>query len=359
MKTTAGLMVLLLAFSVLFFSAPIYAEEAPWYIGSEKCQECHMEQFNNWQASGHPFKLRTADKVRYTGIPLPKGYTWDDITYVIGGATKKARFIDENGFIITKAKDGSPAPTQYNIHNDTWVNYNAGKVKPYKCGPCHMTAYQAEGHQDGLPGMIGTWAEDGIGCEECHGPGSQHAYQTEPTKKTIKIDKAGISCGKCHYRGARDVPPLASKGFVRHHEQFNEIETGAHEGTDCVECHDPHKRAISVKAQCVSCHEDDVFAAFASTTHGKAGISCVDCHMPRATKSAIKSGKFAGDIRTHLMTINLDPMASMFKDGKLGGKKVTFAQGFVTSDFSCLNCHGSRDKQWAAEKGKNYHNIAK
>lgn len=340
--------------SLLFLSPTTMAEDK-WYVGSEKCVDCHIENFNDWQSSGHPYKLRKAEKVRYTGIPLPKGYKWEDITYVIGGANKKARFIDKKGFIITKAKDGSPAKTQYNLLDGSWSNYHAGEKKPYKCGPCHMTAYDKKGHQDGLPGMIGTWPESGIGCEECHGPGSTHTYMDKPDKKSIIRDTKGERCGKCHQRSGMDIPPLASKGFVRHHEQFNELNAGPHQGTDCVECHNPHKRAINVKAKCVDCHDDAKFIAQAKTVHGKSAVTCVDCHMPRATKSAIKTGKFAGDVRSHMVKINIDPEASMFKAGKLNGKNVTFTEGFVTLDFSCLNCHGSRDKMWANKNAKDYH----
>lgn len=358
MKRKAPLASSILVFALLVFSAPIFAEEAPWYIGSEKCRDCHMDQFNVWQASGHPYKLRKAEKVRYAGIPLPKGYKWEDISYVIGGANKKARFIDNKGYIITKAKDGSPAPTQYNMISGKWVNYKAGKKAPYKCGPCHMTAYKKEGHQDGLPGIIGTWAEGGVGCEECHGPGSAHAYAEEPTKETVKIDTDAQACGKCHQRSGQDIPPLASKGFIKHHEQINEINTGAHEGTDCIECHNPHERVSNVRTQCTDCHEDKPFQEYAkNTTHGKSGVTCVDCHMPHASKSAIKTGKFRGDVRSHLIKINLDPKAKMFIEGEFKGVKGTFAQGYVTSDFSCLACHGARDRTWAAENGKNYHGV--
>ena len=42
----------------------------------------------------------------------PEGYTWDDITYVIGGYNWKARFIDTEGYNITGEED---ATTQYNF----------------------------------------------------------------------------------------------------------------------------------------------------------------------------------------------------------------------------------------------------
>jgi|SaaInl8_150m_RNA_FD_contig_71_326579_length_1394_multi_7_in_0_out_0_1 hypothetical protein len=356
MKLKINFMFIIFLSLFTLFALPALADtEKPWYVGSEKCQACHAEVFNVWQASGHPYKLREAWKVRYTGIPLPKGYVWDDITYVIGGKNKKARFIDKDGFIITTAKDGSPAKTQYNMNDGSWSNYHAGEKKPYKCGPCHMTGYDKKGHQAGLPGMIGTWAEDGIGCEECHGPGSAHAYQKEPTKATIAKRTSGEMCGKCHQRGGMDIPPLASKGFVRHHEQFNEVNIGAHEGTDCVECHNPHDRAINVKTACTSCHDEKASKAYSKTRHAKAGIECVDCHMPKATKSAIKTGQFSGDVRSHMVRINVDPKATMFRPATSKGKKVTYAKGFVTLDFACLACHGSRDKEWAAKAAKNYH----
>ena len=126
----------LLVMLIVGISLPALATD---YVGSEKCFSCHAEQFNLWQASGHPWKLRKVDKARYAKLPLPPGYSWDDITYVIGGATKKARFIDKNGYIITTAKDGSEAKTQYNLEDGSWSFYHKGEKKPYKCGPCHMT----------------------------------------------------------------------------------------------------------------------------------------------------------------------------------------------------------------------------
>ncbi len=318
------------------------------YVGSNTCFDCHEAQFNDWQASGHPWKLRKAEKARYSGLPLPPGYRWEDISYVIGGATKKARFIDQKGFIITAAKDGSEARTQYNLEDGTWSFYHKGQKKPYKCGPCHMTAYSKQGHQDGLPGMIGTWQEDGIGCEECHGPGSAHV--TEPKKNKLKVDTTAESCGKCHQRGGLQPAALAKGGFIRHHEQFNELTGGAHKDLSCMECHDPHKRAILIRTGCGECHQDQT-ASYAKSLHGKSGISCIECHMARAAKSAIKTGRKAGDVRSHLFTINTDPKAEMFE--KKGDKLYT--RGYLTLDFACLNCHGSRDINWAAENVQSIH----
>ena len=279
------------------------------------------------------------------GTASAQGVQWDDISYVIGGAYKKSRYIDKKGFIITAAKDGSDLKTQFNLEDGTWSYYHKGEKKPYKCGPCHMTGYSPEGNQDGLEGMIGTWEADGIQCEECHGPGADHAASGDKSK--IKVDGSSKACGKCHIRGTASKIP-AKKGFIRHHEQYNELLASPHKTMDCVTCHDPHKRRdLGIKKSCGSCHE-----AYAKK---KLAADCKECHMPRATKSAIKKGKYEGDIRTHVFSINTDPGASMFYTEESGGKKKTYAKGFVTLDFACLSCHKNKDINWAARMAPKIH----
>jgi hypothetical protein len=322
------------------------------YVGSEKCFKCHKEQFNDWQASGHPWKLRKAEKARYAKIPLPPGYSWEDISYVIGGVNKKALYIDLEGYIITSAKDGTEARTQYNIQDGSWSFYYKGEKRPYKCGPCHMTAFSPEGRQDGRPGMIGTWTEDGIGCEECHGPGSDHIQSQD--KQNITVNRSVVLCGKCHQSGGNVLQPQAKGGFIRHHEQINELLAGSHIGMDCVLCHDPHKRAILAKIKCDICHED-IAKHFSSNVHAKTGMGCIECHMPKISKSAITVNSYTGDVRTHIFRINTNPDADMFKTIEEKGKKSTFAKGFVTLDYVCLGCHGSRDIKWASKNAKKFH----
>ncbi|WP_298039415.1 cytochrome c3 family protein [uncultured Desulfuromonas sp.] len=340
--------------AILLCAALALPATAADYVGSEKCFTCHAEQFNDWQASGHPWKLRKVEKARYAKLPLPPGYSWDDISYVIGGATKKARFIDKKGYIITTAKDGSEAKTQYNLANGSWSFYHKGEKKPYKCGPCHMTNYSADGHQDGMVGMIGTWSEDGIGCEECHGPGGEHIKK--PSKKTIAIDRGAEACGKCHQRGGMGPEPPAKGGFIRHHEQINELKAGVHKSLACIDCHNPHQRAILAKDNCAECHAAAA-KSYAASIHGKAGLGCKECHMPKATKSAIAVASYTGDVRTHLFKINVDPKAAMFKTVTEKEKTSTFAQGYLTLEYACLACHGSRDKAWAAKSAKGFHKM--
>lgn len=346
-------------YSVIVFVLICWAGSAvaAGYVGSKNCFKCHADIYNDFVVSGHSYKLREAEDVMNTPVPLPKGYAWEDISYVIGGKHKKARFIDQNGYIITAAKDGSELKTQYNLETGEWGFYHKGEKKPYNCGKCHTTGYQKEGHQDGREGLIGTWAAPGVQCEACHGPAGDHIRSEKAAKENkLSVDTSSAMCGQCHIRGGKDKIP-AKGGFIRHHEQLNELLTGPHteeNDVSCVTCHNPHRMAklkTGIKQNCSSCHED-VQQNFAKKAHGQLGIDCIECHMPRITKSAVKFSDTEGDVRTHIFKINTDPNAKMFSDD---GKYAV--GGYVTMDFSCLNCHKNKDLQWAGKYAKDMHGL--
>lgn len=346
------------------------------YIGSEACAECHQETYDVFMMSGHPYKLNPVvdgqpPKYPFTEVPEPpEGYTWDDILYVIGGYNWKARFINKDGFIITTPKDGGDAEgfvNQYNFANPIvgteagWVPYHVGDEKPYNCGTCHTTGYSPEGNQDGLPGLIGTWAEGGIMCEECHGPGSLHTQNPQGVEMKVVYDSQ--LCGQCHYRGApEDVN--ASGGFIQHHEQYEELFQSKHLAIDCVECHDPHAGVVQLRqaglpttrTSCENCHFQEA-ANQDSEAHVKQEVACIDCHMPRVTKSAVGNpDTFTGDIRTHLMAIDPNQVGQFTEDGK-------FALSQLSLDFACRSCHNPEgiatnltDDELIA-KAKGYHAV--
>lgn len=319
------------------------------YVGSPTCSGCHMDTYNTFMMSGHPWKLtRVIDgqppDYPFTEIPNPpEGYTWDDILYVIGGYNWKARFIDKQGYIITDAP-GSSGNTgylnQYNFANPDiffeagWVTYHSGEEDlPYDCGSCHTTGYSPRGNQDGLPGLIGTWAEAGIQCEACHGPGGLHVKN--PQGVQMIIDRDAAMCEKCHLRGAAGSVN-ASNGFIEHHEQYEELFQGKHITLDCVVCHDPHTGVVQLRrageqttrTQCQNCHFKE-----AKVLDHPPIAQCGDCHMPRIIKSAWGDAeKFTGDIRTHRMAIDPSLVGQFSEDGT-----IAFSQ--ISLDFACRQCH--------------------
>lgn len=367
-------------FSLLFVvhiasivSAPtLAATEA--YIGPEKCATCHRDIYDNYRQSGHPLKIQkvTAGPPVYPlatspGVPSPPaGMSWKDISYVIGGYGWKARFMDREGYILT-----GPENRQYNLANEMlgikphWTGYAAGKAprKPYTCGACHTTGWEASGedgpHQDSLPGIYGTWTSPGVTCEACHGPGAAHAANPRQAKLTVEPN-----CNACHIRG--DVTRIdASGGLVRHHEQYEDLLASPHRVQACTICHEPHLSTKygrgGFKGQnqtCITCHQNQSMITVAPQPHRV----CIDCHMPFAAKSAV-SGKAVyqggsmpvGDLRSHIVRISSDPEWSMFSDD--GNEVRTDAEGraYLTLDFTCLSCHTGKDKTWAEKNAKRIH----
>ena len=310
------------------------------FVGMQACAECHSTIVDAVEASGHPWKLNKVVNGQAPTLPgwsspvPPTGYTWDDITYVIGGFHWKARFVDSNGYIITGTT------VQYNIETDGWVGYHdteAPGTKSYDCGRCHTTGWVTfeEGgvRQDNLPGMAGAFSEPGVRCEQCHGKGSRHV-ETQ-SADDISVDTHSSLCGECHYRNANHLID-AKGGFIRHHEQYDEMLAAGHRGLECITCHDPHRSAVdgatmgAIKVECSSCH------ATQAATVNHAVTNCTVCHMPEATKSAVAENVYNGDVKTHIFAINT---AAAGKDSLMwyssGGK----ANGFVTLDFACYGCH--------------------
>jgi cytochrome c554/c'-like protein len=321
------------------------------YVGSASCKDCHEDIYNRFIDSGHPFMLRKAEVLELAGFPLPKGYTWDDMSYVIGGKTRVARYVDRQGYIVTTTKDGKPLAAQYNLAKGTWSAYHPGVKKPYDCGRCHTTGYKPSGHQLGKPGIKGTWKLEGVQCEACHGPASRHV--ADPEKHKAKVDKSATACAKCHQHGedlfaAKTIP--AKGAFIRHHVQYNELLVSAHQELDCVACHDPHaKRSLSLRTPCASCHEDIAKQYTKKSIHAKRLIGCHECHMAHTNDIAASPDSYVADVRPHLFRINTGAEYSMLtRNGK-------YAKGELSVKEACLGCHKSRSRDWAAKHATGYH----
>ncbi len=339
---------LLLAFLLL----PQAVAAAPQYVGSDICADCHADLYNDWIKTGHHLQLRKAGNVQPADLELPSGYSWSDISYVIGGFKTKANFVDQSGFIITSAKDGSKSKTMYNLDDRSWSYYFPGDKKTYDCGYCHTTGYSSVGHQGERPGILGTWHEDGIGCEMCHGPASEHL--DTPTRRYISRTRSEVLCAQCHQRGGIDNRPLREIGLVRHHEQINELKAGVHKGLSCLNCHNPHQGASQTKENCTICHSRSA-TRYEESVHGEAGITCIDCHMAEIPMPAIARASYIGNVRTHLFKINVSTQDSMFKTIEEKGRKSTFTEDFIALEFACLSCHEEQNKEWALKHATRFH----
>jgi hypothetical protein len=321
---------------------------SPSFAGSRACAECHQEIYDVFIQSGHPWQLTAVTNSEPPTYPFtaisepPDGYSWEDISYIVGGYQRKAHFLDQDGYIITGADES--ATTQYNFFNDDvdlgdeWVAYHAGETGlAYDCGECHTTGYWPEGNQDGRPGLVGTWAAAGVQCEACHGPGSAHVNAPLAFKPIIERD--GQACARCHSLG--DVTQVdAAEGFNHYQEQYDELFQGKHVTLGCVICHDPHRGVMHLaqaelpptQTTCENCHQQQVNNS-PNEVHMRLAIDCIDCHMPRVARSAVGDPeRFTGDIRSHLIAINPIQMEQFREDG-------TAALSELSLNFSCRGCH--------------------
>jgi len=364
-------LIFVIVFSLCFISSQqVFANN---YAGSEICKQCHQDIFDKYSKTGHPYKLQKVNggppvypEGTSPGVPNPPAdKTWDDISYVIGGFGWKARFMDSEGYILT-----GDADRQYNLANAVlgteagWTGYDAAKAprKPYTCGSCHTTGWVSTGeagpHQDDLPGIQGTWAEPGVRCEACHGPASDHVNDPSNVKPSKEEN-----CGSCHSRG--DVDQIDAKGgLIKHHEQYEDLLASPHKIFKCGTCHEPHQSTKykmggfkGEDATCKTCHANVEIKIAA-----KADFKCTTCHMPYAAKSAVSitietaEGPVPkGDIRSHIFRIKDDPNWNMFTDDGHFVRVDEDHKAYLTVEYTCLTCHTTKDKAWAAANARAVH----
>lgn len=362
---------------------------AQTFVGSDACAGCHSTKHADWIDSGHPYKFTIIENGQPPVYPpeavnfqdqwmanLGDGtHDWSDIAGVIGGYGWKARFVGQDGHIVGTA--GSAYSTglghnQFNFFGGEdygWGNYHPADVKIYNygCFKCHTTGGDTIGTW--LPNVpdLGNFTEGGIGCESCHGPGSDHiagpsssnidrVYEFAHLNNSLGgLEINGVVqtpdpngndvtflCGTCHNRDYKN-PINASGGFIKHHEQWDEFTFTGHmeNGLDCSTCHNPHKRTIwdgdAIIAACANCHADQV-----AVTNHSGNTTCVDCHMPYAAKSGTKRGEsgFVGDVRSHLMKITVDTASMFTADGKWV-RDDDEREASLSPAYTCLGCHNN------------------
>lgn len=348
------------------------------YLRSAACSACHPDYAALHRIHSHSQMLKKlsgwpptypAEGTR-AGVPNPPdGKATTDLTFVIGGYFRRANFIDRQGHVMTNGVDG--VNSQWNLEfpaNGTvagWTSFEPNQVdpKPYDvdCFKCHTTGPSDQGHQDGLPGIQGTFAETGVQCEACHGPGSNHVG-TPPDPNKIYVNTAASACGRCHSGGSDPNVILAGGGFIQYHQQWPELLASPHAAFDCLECHDPHRSAAydrdnAIVRECVDCHPNQNMAihegvVFFQGDHVEP-VACQSCHMPYASTSGVVAPpEFAGpngrigDVRTHIWNINAAnaDFRAMFSADGGSVQKDSNGQASVTLDFVCMRCHTGKGR---------------
>lgn len=288
-------------------------ESGPQYAGSDTCQSCHNSVYSEWEEHGHHYAMIKLDGAA-PAFPFshvenpPPGSIWADFPYLIGGYALKANFVDSFGYVLN-----GPL-TQYNLKSDSWAPYQS-LAPPVEndCGACHSTGWQsfAENggvHQDDLAGIMGTWNEEGIGCESCHGIGSEHI--AAPFANPMIVDSTAENCGQCHSRQTTNRV-YAQENLVMDQQQYNEFMASPHSGRNCLICHDSHAGSFSdglaagtgIVAACTDCHMASTHQVGMNMGH----LACTDCHMPYGTLAAEYTNDgvhITGDLPSHIWSID-------------------------------------------------------
>ena len=328
----------------------------------------------------------------------PDGKTADyQVKYVFGVSPLQQYLIELPGGRLqafTLAWDNRPATAGgqhwFDLYPDEsyqagnplhWTGYQ--QSWNYMCADCHSTNLRKQ-YDAASDTFNTTWSEISVGCEACHGPGSQHlvwAQQGQPKSMDNKglphllNERAGVTwtrnatsgqpqrstarttsreldtCARCHSRRLQltdkvnAAAPLA-QGFqvalldqglyypdgqmrdeVYNYGSFLQSRMHA-AGVTCSDCHDPHTQQLRSPGDlvCAQCHDTSRYATQKHHFHPEQsdGARCASCHMPTHT--------YMGVDKRHDHSLRIpQPDAS--------------AQ--IGAPDACTSCHTARDSKWA------------
>ncbi|WP_172292853.1 multiheme c-type cytochrome [Pseudoruegeria sp. HB172150] len=299
---------------LLLSAVPAVAQEAPAYVGSENCIDCHTDEARAWSGSHHALAWTWPSTETVVA-------DFDGTTFSLGKMT--ARFsISEAGRYHVDVTETDGTTTGYDVHsvvgieplqqylletepgrlqsfdvvwdtvNDRWFHLYPDQdlppddglhwTGPYKtwnarCAECHATGfeknYDAENRR-----YASTQSEIGVGCEACHGPGSTHvawAESLETARAAPTPDNYGFSmdfsdaeatvqqCATCHSRREAylDGNPQPGTPF---HDSYNLslLRPGLYH---------PDGQILD---------EVYVYGSFLQSKMYAAGVTCTKCHDP-------------------------------------------------------------------------------
>jgi predicted CXXCH cytochrome family protein len=369
----------------------------PAYVGSKACATCHPGIYQRWSKTlmanvvqdpkEHPEAI-----IGDFSKPNPLvTFKKEDVAFTYGSKWKQRYFtkIGNDYFVF---------PAQWDVAAKVWRAYGAKPgtdwwVEHYPpgqmerptgplCDGCHSVNYNVDTH------AVTEW---NVGCEKCHGQGSDHA--AKPSKDNIvnpkRLDyvRANDVCIQCHSQGKPLANPIAGRYFdwpvgfepgqplsakweLEDHKlgetTFTHFAEGsAHKnrmqgndfvtslmytrGVTCSSCHDVHGTQYQVDLirpgndMCLQCHgpnsPNGPRGSLAEHTHHKetsAGSECVSCHMPRIAQTIADV-----NVRSHTFKF-ITPAAS---------EKYKIPNG-------CVLCHKDKNNAWAAKALAGWSNFS-
>jgi predicted CXXCH cytochrome family protein len=368
------------------------------YVGSKACENCHADEYRRWKQT--PMANVVRDPAHSEGNIFPDlstntvyPFKPDDVALVYGSLWKQ-RYFKKVG------DDYFPLPVQWEVRNKKWSRYFVGNAGDWwavhyppdnmqrptgpTCDGCHSVGYDIHTKQ------VAEW---NVGCERCHGPGSEHIEKktsmsiVNPTH--MDPVAANDTCIQCHSQGRpRTIPiegtyydwpvgyavgkrladfwtlearKLGEQDFYyfadgtahKNRMQGNDFSQSLmyRRGITCFDCHDVHGTSNPAQlikpAQelCLNCHGSAAAngpraSTLEAHTHHKAdsaGSQCVSCHMP-----AIETEGVPGvNVHAHTFNIITPAMTDRYKVPN-----------------ACTACHADKSTDWATEAMSGWSDVS-
>src|SRR5690242_13124889 len=372
------------------------AVSAATYTGSAACKTCHAQTYERWSHTRMANIVR--DPREHPDAILPDlskpnplvKFTKGDIALVYGSRWKQ-RYLKKVG------DDYFVLPAQWDVTHQIWRPYfvrngtdwwaplyppdNMKRPTGPLCDGCHSVNYDVKTK------AVTEW---NVGCERCHGPGSEHS--AHPSRLNIvnaaRLDpvQANDICIQCHSQGRPLKNPIEGQycdwpvGFhaglpLENFWQLEEHKLGettfthfadgtAHKnrmqgndfvqsvmytrGVACFSCHDVHGTKNEAQLRepptqmCFVCHGTNTqngphTATIEEHTHhkpGSTGSRCIACHMPEIQETI-------ADVKVRAHTFRFITPAE------------TNTYGIPNP---CTICHKDKPAAWAAEALKSWKN---
>src|SRR5258708_21784955 len=211
---------------------PVTASSAH-YVGSKSCQKCHAQIYERWRKTPMAKFVRDPRQFPHAIIPdlstnTVSRVTRDQVDLVYGSVWKQRYF-------TKKGDDYFPEAAQWDVTNRVWRPYfvadgtdwwaplyppdNMQRPTGPTCDGCHSVDYNIHTKQ------VAEW---NVGCERCHGPGSEHVEHPSRgnTLNPARMDygRANDTCIQCHSQAR----PLSSPNEGNYYDWPVGIHPGLH-----------------------------------------------------------------------------------------------------------------------------------
>ncbi|MFZ5824232.1 MAG: ammonia-forming cytochrome c nitrite reductase subunit c552 [Bacillota bacterium] len=270
--------------------------ELPEYLGSKACLGCHVDKYGSWGESGHAHMV--------TQVFKPSDLPGDINT---ASEEQKAE-LQKAAWIVAGqrflARDPNTGALSYlNVRWDSakqqYVSYKGGNNWETGCAGCHSTGWDKS---------IAEFAEPGIGCEMCHGPGRDHVLGKGDIS-LITTTTNSAACGQCHNGSGKaadgtgwpvgyhpSMESLEEAGFTYHKvdpegpvPEYNKPKLRQYAMWEA----SAHAQAYTLtvdrnREYCMNCHTANATLmnwngeTYSIAEHGidKNGVTCAVCHEP-------------------------------------------------------------------------------